>query len=102
MFFLEDPTVNPKVEPQCVELYEISKGKVVQASEGSDEEDIGYRIPCQGPLEVIEQPNEPISRPIWVRKQPAYLDDYYSFMKTVQDLDPNSYSQAIRSHDAQY
>ena len=27
MFLLEDLTVSPRVEPLCVELYEISKGK---------------------------------------------------------------------------
>ena len=27
VFFLEDSSVNPRVEQQCVELYEISRGK---------------------------------------------------------------------------
>ena len=62
-FFLEDPAVSPRVEPHCVALYEISKGKGVQASGGSDEEDVGHRIPSWGPLGVIEQPEEPIGRP---------------------------------------
>ena len=42
LFFLEDPTISLKVEPQCVELYKISKGKGVQASGGPDEEDVGH------------------------------------------------------------
>ena len=82
VFFLEDPMVNPKVEPQRVELYEIFKSKWAQASGGFDEEDVGHRIPSQGPLQVIEQPDEPIGRPIRARKQLAYLDDYFSLLET--------------------
>ena len=102
IFFLEDPTVSPRVEPRCVELYEISKGKGAQASGGSDEEDAGHIILGQGPLEVIEQTDDLIGRPIQVRKLLAYLNDYYSLLKTMQDLDPNSYSQVIKAQDAQY
>ena len=54
IFFLKDLTVSRRVEPQCVELYEISKGKGAQASGGSDEKDVGNRVPGQDPLEVIE------------------------------------------------
>ena len=51
---------------------------------------------------MIEQPDQQIGRPIRARKQPAYLDNYCSLLETVQDLVPNSYSQAIKAHDAQY
>ena len=85
-----------------MELYEISKGNGVQESGGSVEEDVGHRIPGQGPLKVIEQPDESIGRPIWARKQPAYLDDCCNLLETMQDLDPNSYSQAIKTQDTQY
>lgn len=68
VFFLEDPMVSLRVEPQCVELYEISTGKGVQANGGSDEEDVGHRILGQGPLEVIGQPNELIGKSIQARK----------------------------------
>ena len=67
-----------------------------------DEDDVGHRIACKGPLEVIEQPDEPIGRQIWARKQPAYLDDCCSLLETVEDLDPNSYSQAIKAQNVQY
>ena len=40
VLFLENPTVSHKVEPRCVELYEISKGKGFQAGGRSDEEDV--------------------------------------------------------------
>ena len=82
-----DLSVSHRVEPQCVELYVISKAKGVQTSVGSDEEDVRHRVPGQGPLEVIEQLDEPIGRPILGRKHPAYLDDYCSLLETVQDLD---------------
>lgn len=65
----------------------------------SDKEDVGHKIPGQGPLKVIEQPNEPIGRLTQARKQPAYLDNYCGLLETVQDLDPNSYSQAIKAQD---
>ena len=102
VFFPEDPTVSPRVEPQCVELSEISKGKGVQTSAGSNEEDLGHRVPGQGPLEVIEQLDEPIGRLIRASKQSAYLDDYCSLLEIMHDLDPNSYSQTIKAQDVQY
>ena len=37
-----------------------------------------------------------------MRKQPPYLDDYYSVLETVQDLDLNSYSQVIKAQNAHY
>lgn len=52
--FLEYPTVSHKVKPQCVELYEISKGKGVQTSGASNEDDSGDKSLSHGPLEVIE------------------------------------------------
>ena len=76
------------------------RARGVQASGGSDEEDVGPRVPCQGLLEVIEQPDEPIGRLLRARKQLAYLNDYCSLLETVQDLDPNSYSQVIKAQDA--
>lgn len=62
-----------------------------------DIDDIGNVSPGQGPLN--EEQSEPMCKPIRIVNHPIYLNNYFSLVKIVEDLDPSFYTQAMNLHD---